>query len=468
MHDAPLENPAPEAQTMMLRTVLGEAGWGPRDLTRAVNMWLAQRGRPGDRIDATAAYSWVRSGYCPHGDIAEVVATVLGDRLGRYITASQLWPGHTRAERITCGTRLPSEGSIDEAIRSLDQLAAGIRPAPISGSDLAAAAITGLRDPIELRGGSQGRDRIHHSQAGLIADHVTALRQLDDCQGGGALSLRYVSRELATVIDLLRSGSHEPAVQDSLLTSIADLAQLAGWMSFDSGATETAQRYLVLGIRIARAARDGDRAINAAGMLAYIAAEVDAGHDSVAITEAAATLPTSSLLLKARLAGRQASAHAAAGDIAAFRAASDRAQHLLDTARRDHTEPYLYYLTPDQLAAEAGYSLVQLARRTEVHRRPLLRQASDLLTPRANLDRDPGYQRSAVLHGCQLAQVHLMLGDLDGVVAAARRATTMLGDVQSGRCVTKLRGLHRDLLQRRRSRVVCEFLPELEHILGAL
>ncbi|WP_280363148.1 hypothetical protein, partial [Nocardia abscessus] len=45
--------------------------------------------------------------------------------------------------------------------------------------------------------------------------------------------------------------------------------------------------------------------------------------------------------------------------------------------------------------------------------------AAQLLAPRAQLDHDPAYQRSAVLHGSQLAQVHLMLGDLDATVARA-------------------------------------------------
>lgn len=37
-----------------------------------------------------------------------------------------------------------------------------------------------------------------NSQADLIAQHVGALRHLDDQQGGGALSLRYVPHELTT------------------------------------------------------------------------------------------------------------------------------------------------------------------------------------------------------------------------------------------------------------------------------
>ncbi|MBC7303192.1 hypothetical protein [Nocardia salmonicida] len=456
------------AHMQSLRGALDEADWNPRDLTSAVNSWLERHGRSGERIHPTTAYPWVQRNYFPHNGIAEVVATVLSARLGRYVGAEQLWPGHARGERLARSERLPSDGTLDDAIRSLDQLAAGSRPLQISTADLSVAAISALRDPAESHGSTRDRDLIHHAQAGLIANHVAELRQLDDCQGGGALSLRYVSRELSTVLDLLRCGSYEPEVGKTLMTSVSDLAQLAGWMQFDAGDTEVAQRYLVLGIRIARAARDDDRAVNQAGMLAYIASEAKAGTAALAITDAASRLSTTSLFGRARLEGRRATALAAAGDIGAFQTASDRAQELLTSARQDHTQPYLYYLTPEQLNAEAGYSLVTLAQRTELHQRKLLRQAADLLSPRAHLNLGPGYERSAVLHGCQLAQAHLLLKDLDGVVAAARVATTLVPAVQSRRCATKLRGLHKSLKQRSRSRVVAEFLPELEHALGGL
>ncbi len=460
--DAPPAEPT--STTTPLGRALDDAGWGPRDLTRAVNAWLTERGRTDERIDATAAYPWVRFGFCPRRGIDEVVATVVSHRLGRYVGAEELWPDRARTHRAPGRVDLPS-GGIEGALRSLEHLAAGGRPTLISSTDLTFAAILGLREEIPPPAVTRGRDRVHPSQAALIAEHVTALRQLDDRQGGGALSLRYVFRELGSVLELLRCGSYEPQVADTLLTSIADLAQLAGWMHFDAGATDVAQQLLVLAIHIARAARDNDRAANNAGMLAYIAAETGAGGDSVAIADAASRMPTTSRLLEARIVGRQATAHAADGNISGFYAATDRARELLDSARLDHTEPFLYYLTPDQLAAEAGYSLVKMAHRSDLHRRKLLAQAAQLLAPRAQLDHDPGYQRSAVLHGCQLAQVYLMLGDLDATVAAARSAAALLPEVQSGRCVTKLRVLHKALGQRRRSRVVGQFLPELEQVL---
>jgi len=54
------------------------------------------------------------------------------------------------------------------------------------------------------------REYVPLQQAELIASHVAALRRLDDRYGGGALSLRYVSAELRSVIDLVEYANYEP------------------------------------------------------------------------------------------------------------------------------------------------------------------------------------------------------------------------------------------------------------------
>ncbi len=446
-----------------LAEALDLIGWGPRDLARAVNSWLIRRGRSAERIDITAAYPWVRSNYCPHGSIPEVVATILTDRLGSYVSAEQLWPGHARARRSAAkAVALGADQNFDGLVRSLEQLVSGSRPLPTRGPDLVAAVLDGIQTTVESIPAHAKPDRVRLPQTELIASHVTALRHLDDRQGGGALSLRYVTHELAGVLDLVRSASYEPEVGRDLLTIVADLAQLAGWMQFDAGETAIAQRYLLLAIRVARAAGDDGRMVNNAGMLAYVASYTEHGPDALRIIDAAHGVPTSSDLLRARTTGRAATAHASVGDLGAFRAAADRSQDLLASAAVDELSPYLYYLSPDQLSAEAGYSLLTIAMRTELYRQPLLKQAIELLTPLSSIGDDPAYQRSALLHGCQLARAHLLRRDLDGTVETARIALSRLSEVQSGRCVASLRELRRSLAQRQRATVVADFLPELD------
>ena len=207
---------------------------------------------------------------------------------GSFISAEQLWPGNARARRSTARIgELGTEQNFDGLVRSLEQLVSGSRPLPTSGPDLVAAVLDGIQTTIESIPAQAKPDRVMTPQTELIASHVTALRHLDDRQGGGALSLRYVTHELAGVLDLVRSASYEPEVGRDLLTIVADLAQLAGWMQFDAGETAIAQRYLLLAIRVARAAGDDGRMVNNVGMLTYIGAYSNQGTDALRIIEAA-------------------------------------------------------------------------------------------------------------------------------------------------------------------------------------
>ena len=133
-----------------------------------------------------------------------------------------------------------------------------------------------------------GHDRVLADQVGLISSHVTALRRLDDRHGGGALSLRYVTAELRSVADLAQYASYDRDTGERLLTIVADLAQLLGWLSFDSSRYGAAERYLLLSLGVCRALGLRDRAANAIGMLSYVSASAGHGPQAVRLAEAAA------------------------------------------------------------------------------------------------------------------------------------------------------------------------------------
>ena len=135
--------------------------------------------------------------------------------------------------------------------------------------------------------------------------------------GGGALSLRYVTAELRSVADLVEYASYRPEVGRALLTIMADLAQLLGWLSFDSSKYGAAERYLLLSLGVSRALGASDRAANAIGMLSYVSAFAGHGPDAVRLAEAAEReAGKGDPILRARLLGREATAAAADGDLA--------------------------------------------------------------------------------------------------------------------------------------------------------
>lgn len=461
------------AEPTPLATMLRRAAMNPRQLAAEINKWLEGRGLGDRRIDLTAPYSWVRHGYKPYDPIPSVVAAVLSERLGTTVTVDELWPGRrsTAIPAISATTGLNDYGTVDDAVHALDDLtslSAGahteITPAP--GPDLTAAVHQGLSATLRWRRPDTTREPVLQPQVDVIAAHVTALRKLDDLHGGGVLSLRYITGQLRSVLDLIKAGSYEPAIGHQLMTIVSDLAQLAGWVHFDAGRPGAAERYLLLSEWVSWALGERGRAANAIGMLSYVSAFSGHGPDAVNIASAAEMNCPAVPILQARVLGRKATACAASGDLSGFRAASEKAQELLTRRSPADRPSYLYYLEPEQLTLETGQALVVLAERSAIGRKPLLREAIALLSPLSEVGARPDYPRAALLHGAFLTKAHLLNSDLDAAVHAAKASLARLPEVQSIRGITYLKRLRPVFARRKRSEVVSNFLPEFDEALS--
>ncbi|WP_395107580.1 hypothetical protein [Actinomadura sp. SCN-SB] len=471
------------AKQTLLTDHLDLLKWTPRELAHAINSWLEARGRASERIHPTTPYHWIRKGFCPYAPYPQIVAEILSAALGDAVTAHDLWPDKatpTAGGPKTAATNLTSSWNADDVVTQISQLSRDhpADTATVNGPDLVAPALDGIHHSPGRPTGTTGVDRVRPALMALITRHIAELRLLDDRAGGGALNLRYVSHELHTVLDLLRNATCEADVRERLLLATADLAQLSGWMHWDAGNHGTGQRYLLLAIRAARTAAESpklelrttaiENAANTLGMLAYQCAHAGRPTDAIRLAEAAAQLGrTASSATRARLAGRLATAHAAAGDIHAFRDAAEQARQHLDNRHPDDVPPFLYYLNTEQLDAEAGQALVDLAQLRPSESTKLLNEAIDLLTPLTSTGLRAEYQRSALLHGCYLVQAHLRQRDLEAAVTATRKATERLTGVQSIRCQVLVRRLQQDFARRARNPYVADLLPELNDALGA-
>jgi hypothetical protein len=443
----------------------------------AINSQLSSQGRERLRLDPTAGYSWVRRGFRPRPPIPDVAAAVLTERLGYTVTVAQLWPGRHEPGAFTRGAIEDLDGvaGIDDLVRELSHLGVtAVTPqSPIveaSGADLTAVVLDQLRGAVVGARRRAGHDHVLPEQVELISAHVAALRRLDDRHGGGALSLRYVTAELRSVLDLVQYASYGPDTGRRLMTIVADLAQLLGWLSFDSSRYGAAERYLLLSLGVCRALGAADRAANAIGMLSYVSAFAGHGPQSVRLAEAGASeCRRGAPIVRARLLGREATAAAADGDVARFRRQSQEAAALLQRYACNDAPPFLYYFTPEQLAAEEGLALVMLAEQTTASRRRLLLEAIEKLSGAVTALAAPGpdgntpaYPRSALLHNTYLARAHLLRGDLEQAVGAMRATLGLLAQVQSPRARGYLRELRRAMASRSRSPIVREFLEEFD------
>jgi hypothetical protein len=459
-----------------LAELLGRLGWSGRRLVREINAWLARHDQRHLQIHQTSAYHWLKRGLVPRPPIPSIVAAVLSQELGELITVEQLWPGRGLVDRSTSPSAdgLGDLRSTEDAVRSLLELNGLANEdrrlmASAPGHQLHRAALETFRATPAWTPSRAGRTAVLAPQVDAIASHLEVLRRLDDRHGGGSLNLGYLTAQLRAVLMLAQVSQSEPALARRLFVLIADLAQLTGWMHFDAGMYGPAQRYLLLGARIARSIGDPGRAANTIGMLAYAASFDGHGTEALRIADLALQhMPAGDARLEARLRGREATAAAAAGDLSRFRSASERACALLDSCHRTETlsSSYLYYFTGDQLAAEMGQSLVVLAHQQPGGERRLLDEAITRLAPLSANGRED-YPRSSLLHSTFLAEAYLRRGAADESVAVASRTIELLPDVQSSRGRQRLTHLRSAYARRRRSRPVDDFLPELDRALLA-
>ena len=373
---------------MSLAELLRLADWGPRQLVTAINSRLSSQGRDRLRLDPTAGYAWVRRGFRPRPPIPDVAAAVLTERLGFTVTAAQLWPGREEAggPRRSAADDLDGVTHIDDFVRELSQLSttAATPQSPIadaSGADLTAAVLDQLRGAVLVARNRAGHDYVLPEQVDLISSHVAALRRLDDRHGGGALSLRYVTAELRSVVDLVEYASYGPKVGKRLLTIVADLAQLLGWLHFDSSRYGAAERYLLLSVGSAgRSARPTAPPMPSACSVTSRRSPGTAHRRSGSPKQQRANAERAILFCApGSWAGRPRLLRPTA-TLRGSAASRRKPPACCSAADRVTPRSFLYYLTPEQLAAETGQGLVVLAERTTVNRSRLLSEAIEALS----------------------------------------------------------------------------------------
>lgn len=457
-----------------LRTLcdaLARAGLSGAAFAREINLRLTARGLTDRVIHSTTPYHWIRSGFMPYEPVPYIAAAVLSEYLGMTVSVSELWPQHPRSSitTLTAVVGLDGLATLDDMLRALGELVAlgsgGEDPVGQSGGfDLVAAVHDDRRVPEPWARRSQ-HEKVLPSQVDLIAAHVAALRRQDDRHGGGVLSLRYITSELRSILDLVQYADYERAVGRRLMEIVSDLAQLVGWVQFDAGRYGAAERYLLLSERVARAVDDLGRAANAIGMLSYVSAFAGHGERAIQVARAAERVCPDNPVLRARTVGRIATAAAAAGDLVTFRASTENAQQLLSDHSGDGVPSFLYYLEPDQLVAEQGQGLVALAKLATGYQERLLDEATRLLAPISAVGARAEYPRSALLHGCFLTEAHLLRGETEAAVESMRAAIDRLSEVQSIRGRSYLRRLRFAFTARKRVKVVAAFLPEFDEVL---
>ncbi|MCX4779418.1 sporulation protein [Streptomyces sp. NBC_01264] len=300
-----------------------------------------------------------------------------------------------------------------------------------SGSGAGAARDASPPAAVPDAGGPQ---RVGHSDVTKLREAAEDARRWDSKYGGGDWRSSMVPECLRVDAAPLLLGSYTDEVGRALFGATAELTRLAGWMAFDTGQQEAAQRYYIQALRLARAAADVPLGGYVLASMSLQATYRDFPDEGVDLAQAAVErnrgLATARTMSFFRLV--EARAHAKAGDSAAAGAALRASEGWLERARDGDADPtWLGFYSYDRFAADAAecYSDLKLPRQV----RRFTEQALSRPTEE--------YVRS---HGLRLvvsAVAELESGNLDAACAAGTRAVEVAGRISSARTTEYVRDL---------------------------
>ncbi|MGP3926084.1 MULTISPECIES: MFS transporter [unclassified Streptomyces] len=438
-----------------LGTVLALAGISNAGLARRVNDLGAQRGLT-LRYDKTSVARWVSKGMVPQGAAPHLIAAAIAGKLGRPVPLHEIgladadpapevglaFPrdvaaavrSATELYRLDLAGRRAGGGGIWQSLAGSFSVSAYATPASrwlITPADSAAA-----RDPreAEANGGDGTPLRVGHSDVTKLREAAEDARRWDSKYGGGDWRSSMVPECLRVDAAPLLLGTYSDEVGRSLFGATAELTRLAGWMAFDTGQQEAAQRYYIQALRLARAAADvplGGYVLASMSLQATYRGFADEGVDlAQAALERNRGLATARTMSFFRLV--EARAHAKASDSHAAGAALKAAEAWLERSRDGDPDPsWLGFYTEDRFAADAAECYRDLKAPRQVRR----------FTEQALSRPTEEFVRS---HGLRLvvsAVAELESGNLDAACAQGTRAVEVAGRISSARTTEYVRDL---------------------------
>lgn len=487
----------PRGPNEKLGTLLALAGISNAGLARRVNDLGAARGLT-LRYDKTSVARWVTKGMVPQGPVPHLIATAIGGKLGRAVPLEEIGLGDTDPSP-EIGLAFPRE--VAEAVRSAtdlwkldltrrtngggswwDSLAGTfstsayatpvsrwlITPADSSvardaeqeGHEPVLLELDGPAPRAALAAGDGRAYRVGHADAAKLREAAEEARRWDSKYGGGDWRSSMVPECLRRDAAPLLLGSYSDDVGRTLFSATAELTRLAGWMAFDTGQHEAAQRYYIQGLRLARAAADVPLGGYVLASMSLQATYRGFADDGVDLAQAAlernrglATARTMSFFHTV-----EARAHARAGSERACATALNAAEGWLERSRPGDGDPaWIDFYSHDRLAADAAECYRDLGVPVKV------RQFTEHALARPTEE----FVRS---HGLRLvvsAMAELDAGELDAAVAQGARAVEVAGRISSQRTREYVREMMRRLEPYRGERMVEELAERARAVLVA-
>lgn len=290
---------------------------------------------------------------------------------------------------------------------------------------------TKLRGPVEHHPTPTPR-RIGHSDVEKIKAITAAMRALDYQHGGGACRDAVIAQ--AAWAQNLLGTDHSDSVAAELHVALADLHNLAGWISFDVGLYTSARRHFARALEQARHADDASLIANVLYRMGRLHLHRQWHRDALRFFQLGqlAAQDSGCDLTVAVLYANEAWAYAVMGDGARALKSIERAQDEFGRSESQATPPWVQFFGLADLHALIG--VVQLALHETGH--GALDSAIEALC-RSIAIRGPDMARSQVFELTALATAHLVAGAVDQALPIANNAIDLAEGIRSTRVLDR-------------------------------
>ncbi|MFI6880718.1 hypothetical protein ACIBL6_45450 [Streptomyces sp. NPDC050400] len=433
------------------------SGWSKGELARQVNRRARQLGANHISTDTSRVRRWL-DGENPREPIPRILSELFSERFGCVVAVEDLGLRAAHQSPSVSGVDLPWTGPqtvalIGEFSRSDLMLARR----GFLGSSLALAAGPSLIEPMQrwlvpTPGSSSAKpepeqpatrrgNRLSKPELDLLESTTVMFRQWD-AQCGGGLRRKAVVGQLHEVTDLLQESQPESTMR-RLFKVAAELAELAGWMSYDVGLQPTAQKYFVLALHAAKEA--GDKPLGSYVLSSMSRQMIHLGRpeDALELIHLAqyGSRDCASPRTQSMLYAMEARAYANMGQPGKCKRAVRMAEETFtDADDWDDPDPdWIRFFSEAELHGENSHSfrdLAYVAGRSPTYAsmaEPLMRRAVELF------GKDAEHQRSYALNLIGMATVHLLQKEPEQATTLAVDALGIARKVRSERVNTRIR-----------------------------
>lgn len=418
----------------LLRECLTRLDWAPERFAREICRTAGSR-----VLSEKNPYHWLH-GQVPRPAVRELAALTLSRALGQHVSVPDLWPG-VRERRVPlaadAGLDLPWTPAGARRCAELVSRPAGPRLLPVAGAAVIAPVTEWFTASPAASPEHASGEEIGPEVVAVLADRVRQLRRLDDTRAGPLL-LDWIRQDLHWAAGLACDCSYGPSTGAALFSVLAEISQLAGWVSTDLGQHAAGQRYLLAALRFAAAGGDAELAAAVVSCLSYLALWRRAPGDALPmIRMARQAARDASPVTAALLASREARACAASGSVSDCARCIDEASALYESrpAAVTSVPSWAYWVTGAVLVADSGRSWLEAGQPARAI--PLLEKGLSLF--------GTSQPRNRLLHEVSRAQAMLLVRDVDGAVEATGQALRLAPGQDSGRVRARLSDLRSKL-----------------------